>query len=153
MILLPKTIWMWKGWRECQPGTPSAKQACPTVKQSASGTRARFKLRPGYGYVTSFFLSSILFFFFHFFLSPILFFSIRGFFRPSVGRSVHWSVGPLVREHESKSVKTRISAPAHLSATGIGRVSGLVFFHLFFFHSTVKPRSNGFQGTNNFLLL
>ena len=39
--------------------------------------------------------------------------------RPSVG----WSVG----EHESKCVKTHISAPAHLSATG-GRVSGLVFF-------------------------
>ena len=34
-------------------------------------------------------------------------------------------VGPSVREHKSKSVKTRISAPAHLSATG-GRVSGLV---------------------------
>ena len=34
--------------RECQPGTSSAKQACPTVKQSASGTRARSKLRPRY---------------------------------------------------------------------------------------------------------
>ena len=29
---------------------------------------------------------------------------------------------------ELESVKTRISAPAHPSATGIGRVSGLVFF-------------------------
>ena len=28
---------------------------------------------------------------------------------------------------ELESVKTRISAPAHPSATGIGRVSGLVF--------------------------
>ena len=35
------------------------------------------------------------------------------------------SVRPSVGEHESKSVKTRISAPAHPSATG-GRVSGLV---------------------------
>ena len=28
---------------------------------------------------------------------------------------------------ELESLKTRISAPAHLSATGVGRVSGLVF--------------------------
>ena len=41
--------------------------------------------------------------------------------------SIRWSVGPLVREHELKSVKTRISAPAHPSATGNARVSGLVF--------------------------
>ena len=41
-------------------------------------------------------------------------------------KSLCLSVGPSVREHESKSVKTRISAPAHPSATGIGRVSGLV---------------------------
>ena len=47
---------------------------------------------------------------------------------PSVGRSV----GRSVREHESKSVKTRISAPAHPSATGMGRVSGLVFANLVF---------------------
>ena len=53
--------------------------------------------------------------------------SIRAFVRPSVRPSVRRSVGPLVREHESKSVKTRISAPAHASATGIGRLSGLVF--------------------------
>ena len=46
---------------------------------------------------------------------------------PSVGWLVGPSVRPSVREHESKSVKTRISAPAHLSATGIGRVSGLVY--------------------------
>ena len=39
---------------------------------------------------------------------------------------VGWLVGWSVRERESKSVKTRISAPAHPSATGIGRVSGLV---------------------------
>ena len=38
------------------------------------------------------------------------------------------SVRPSVREHESKSVKMRISAPARLSATG-GRVSGLVFLN------------------------
>ena len=41
----------------------------------------------------------------------------------SVGPLVRWSVGPLVRRsvgvHESKSVKTRISAPAHPSATGM----------------------------------
>ena len=43
--------------------------------------------------------------------------SIRAFDRPSVR--------PSVREHELKSVKTRISAPAHLSATG-GHVSSLV---------------------------
>ena len=36
--------------------------------------------------------------------------------------SIRWSVG----EHESKSGETRISAPAHPSATGFGRVSGLV---------------------------
>ena len=48
---------------------------------------------------------------------------------PSVGRSVGWYV-----THELKSGKTRISAPAHPSATG-GRVSGLVylFIHLFIF--------------------
>ena len=45
--------------------------------------------------------------------------------RPSVRPSVGWSVG----EHEWKSVKTRISAPAHPSATG-GRVSGLVLLLL-----------------------
>ena len=38
-----------------------------------------------------------------------------------VGRSVGWSM-----VIELESVKTRISAPAHPSATGIGRVSGLV---------------------------
>ena len=37
------------------------------------------------------------------------------------------SVRPSVGEHESKSGKTSVSAPAHPSATGIGRVSGLVF--------------------------
>ena len=41
---------------------------------------------------------------------------------PSVGRSVGWSVEVI----ESKSGKTRLSAPAHPSATG-GRVSGLVY--------------------------
>ena len=50
---------------------------------------------------------------------------MRGFVRSSVrrlvGRLVGWSV---VIEFES--VKTRISAPAHPSATGIGRVSSLV---------------------------
>ena len=35
--------------RECQPGTSSAKTVCPTVKQSATGTRAHFKLGPVYG--------------------------------------------------------------------------------------------------------
>ena len=42
--------------------------------------------------------------------------------------SVRPSVGPLVMVIELESVKMRISAPAHPSATGIGRVSGLVFF-------------------------
>ena len=37
----------------------------------------------------------------------------------------HWSIGPLVRKHESKSVKTHISALAHPSGTD-GHVSGLV---------------------------
>ena len=41
---------------------------------------------------------------------------------PSVRRSIGRSV-----TLESKSGKTRISAPAHPSATGIGRVTGLVF--------------------------
>ena len=45
---------------------------------------------------------------------------------PSVGPSVRQSIGPFVCEHESKSLKTRNSAPAHPSATG-GRVSGFVF--------------------------
>ena len=44
---------------------------------------------------------------------------------PSVCRSVRWSVG----EHESKSGKNSVSAPAHPSATGIGRVSGLVLLN------------------------
>ena len=43
----------------------------------------------------------------------------------SVHRLVGWSVGWSV-VIELESVKTRISAPAHPSATGIGRVSGLV---------------------------
>ena len=51
---------------------------------------------------------------------------MRGFVCPSVHPSVGWSVG----EHESKSGKTSVSAPAHPSATGIGRVSGLVFLML-----------------------
>ena len=47
----------------------------------------------------------------------------------SVCRSVGWSVGWLVGRSmviELESVKMHISAPAHPSATGIGRVSGLV---------------------------
>ena len=55
--------------------------------------------------------------------------SIRGFVRPLVGRSVTL---------ELKSGKTRISAPAHLSATG-GRVSGLVLC-LFLQISTMELR-------------
>ena len=53
----------------------------------------------------------------------------------SVHPLVRWSVG----EHESKCVKTHISAPAHSSATG-GRVSGLVFFsfQLFFCQSSTN---------------
>ena len=43
---------------------------------------------------------------------------------PSVGPSVRRLVGRSV-VIELESVKTRISAPAHLSATGIGRVFGL----------------------------
>ena len=42
--------------------------------------------------------------------------TLRGFVRPSIGPSVMI---------ELESVKTHISAPAHLSETG-GRVSGLV---------------------------
>ena len=45
--------------------------------------------------------------------------------RPSVRPSVH----PSVCQHESKSGETRISAPAHPSATD-GRVSGLVAMYL-----------------------
>ena len=48
--------------------------------------------------------------------------------RPSVGPLVRWSVGPSVGPSvtiELESGKTRISAPAHPSATD-GRVSGLV---------------------------
>ena len=48
---------------------------------------------------------------------------------------------------ESKSGKTRISAPAHLSATG-GRVSGLVLFHypliiVHFVHNQLNKFLNG----------
>ena len=43
---------------------------------------------------------------------------MRGFVRPSVGRFV---------VIESEIGKTRISAPAHPSATGTGRVSSLIF--------------------------
>ena len=55
--------------------------------------------------------------------------SVRPSVCPSVGPSFRRSVGPSVRwsvVSELESVKTRISAPAHPSATGIGRVSGLV---------------------------
>ena len=48
---------------------------------------------------------------------------------PSVGWSVGWLVGWSVEVIELKSGKTRISAPAHPSATG-GRVSGLVITKL-----------------------
>ena len=48
---------------------------------------------------------------------------------PSVRPSVGWSV----RNHESKSEKTRISAPAHPSATD-GRVSGLVNYIITYIH-------------------
>ena len=47
--------------------------------------------------------------------------------------SVRWSVGRSVGEHESKSGKNSVSAPAHPSATGIGRVSGLVLLVLVLF--------------------
>ena len=40
--------------------------------------------------------------------------------------SISLSVGPLVRNDRVGKCETRISAPAHPSATGIGRVSGLV---------------------------
>ena len=46
--------------------------------------------------------------------------------------SVRWSVRPLVMVIELESVKMRISAPAHPSATDIGRVSGLVFANVVF---------------------
>ena len=49
--------------------------------------------------------------------------------------SVRRSVGRSVEVIESKSGKTRISAPAHPSATG-GRVSGLVDLN--------KPAADGF---------
>ena len=55
--------------------------------------------------------------------------------RDSTTRSVRLSVHPSVGRSvtlESKSGKTRISAPAHPSATDISRVSGLVFFLSFF---------------------
>ena len=48
---------------------------------------------------------------------------MRDIVRRSVGPSVRWSVMVI----ESGSVKMRISAPAHPSATGIGHVSGLVY--------------------------
>ena len=47
--------------------------------------------------------------------------------------SVRLLVGRSVGEHESKRVKTRISAPAHLTATG-GRVSGLVSLYVILSH-------------------
>ena len=43
--------------------------------------------------------------------------------------SVHLSVGPSAMI-ELENLKTRISAPVHPSATGIGRISGLVHFFL-----------------------
>ena len=49
------------------------------------------------------------------------------FFKSRTGDSIRGFVRPWVRPSlESKSGKTRISAPAHPPATGIGRVSGLV---------------------------
>ena len=48
--------------------------------------------------------------------------SVRGFVHPSICPSLGLSVMVI----ELESVKMRISAPAHPSATGIGRVSGLV---------------------------
>ena len=45
--------------------------------------------------------------------------------------SVRRLVGRSVREHESKSGENMHFRPAHPSATGIGRVSGLVFLAIF----------------------
>ena len=56
---------------------------------------------------------------------------------PSVRPSVRRSVGV----HESKSLKTHISAPAHPSATG-GRVSGLVSFFTVRMPSRRQPDSS-----------
>ena len=50
--------------------------------------------------------------------------------------SVGLSVCRSVHEHESKSGNTCISVAAHLSATGIGRVSGLVFFAIVKYQNT-----------------
>ena len=60
---------------------------------------------------------------------------MRGFVRPS-----RPSVGRSVGEHESKSGKTSVSAPAHPSATGIGRVSGLVLVTLDSFNLDFKRK-------------
>ena len=55
---------------------------------------------------------------------------------PSVGRSDGWSVGPWWSSWES--AKTRISTPAHPSATG-GRVSGLVLCRIDLFDFLHSP--------------
>ena len=55
---------------------------------------------------------------------------MRGFVRPSVRRSVRPSVRWSVGEHESKSVKTRISAPAHPFATGMAVYPALLNLRL-----------------------
>ena len=66
---------------------------------------------------------------------------------PSVGRLV----GQSVRGHESKSEETRISAPAHPSATG-GLVSGLVFFCLLLYFSLLSRADFFFLTPNSYLI-
>ena len=78
-------------------------------------------------FISSFFphLPFVFYFLFFFWLRTRN--SIRGFVRPSVRRSVV----PLVREHESKSVKTRISAPAHPQLVDVYPALFLSFFFPF----------------------
>ena len=84
--------------------------------------------------------------FFCFFLNDCFNFVSYMNFQLRTRNSTRGFVRPLVRPYvviELESVKTLISAPAHPSATGIGRVSGLVllslllnsfsFFYCFFF--------------------
>ena len=56
---------------------------------------------------------------------------------PPVSPLVRWSVRPSVHKHELKSRKTRISAPAHPSATD-GHVSSLVITGRKIFFSKIE---------------
>ena len=114
-LIIDLEVWIWR----------------TIIVANLSGHQPYDKSIPTLSASLSFSLSVSLFFY----LSPSLlsFFIVADTLCPSIPWSVRWSV-----TLELKSRKTRISAPAHPSATG-GRVSGLVFASII--HSSIAHNS------------